>query len=149
MDYYKVIIDDNVVDVGTIFLKWNTSMRHMFMCSANEAQFVMGRDSNTCYRDDWMKMYEGNPSTYLPAKVVMINAREYDEIRALLEDGEDIHEPPEPIPEPEPEPHEEPAPEPDAPMTISEMRQQITEMSAMMEMLTECILEISEVIYDG
>ena len=149
MDYYKVIIDGNVIDVGTVFLKWNNAKHHMYMCSLNEAQFVQGRDGNTAYRDEWLKSYEGIPSPFVPAKVVIIGAREFDELRALLEDGEDIPEKPIPVPEPEPEPDEEPAPEPETPMTIAEMRQYIADMIEQVDMLTECILEMSEVVYDG
>ena len=149
MNYFKVIIDGNVVDVGTVFLKWNNGKHHMYLCGLNEAQFVQGLDGNTAYRDDWLKAYEGKPSPFIQAKVIIIDATEYDELRALLEDGEDIPEPPAPAPEPEPEPDEEPKPEPDNPMTIAEMRQHVADMVEQVEMLTECILEMSEVVYSG
>ena len=47
----------------------------------------------------------------------------------------------------------EPSPQPDdpdediAPMTVPEMRQKIEELQASNDMLTECLLEISEIIY--
>ena len=153
MTYYKVIRNSTVIDVGFVFLKWNETKHKLYLCDVNEAQFVQSRDGDTVYHAEWLKPYPAEAGYYEPVDVVMIDENEYDEIRAFLEDGEEIpYEPDDPTPEPQPEPEPD---EPDDPeeeehkMTISEMRQTLTDMMEQVGLLTECILEMSEVVYFG
>ena len=63
------------------------------------------------------------------AEARIIDAEEYEDLIAVLPDGETVPEPPEPEPEPEPTP--EPEPEPEHRMTVQEMRDKIQELTSM------------------
>ena len=92
-------------------------------------------------------MPDGAPA-YETAKIVVIDETEYDEIRALLDDGEEVPVDPAP-PEPEPVGPDDPVEPDERPMTVAEMREKITEQQGSIDMLIECVLEMSEIIYGG
>ena len=148
MVFYKIIRDESVIDAGFVFLKWNEKRHRMYICDVDEGQFVQSFKGDTIYTAEWLKPAPAEAGTYETVQVVVIDAAEYDELKAYLEDGEDVPVIPVP-PEPEPEPEPEPDDEPEHQMTVAEMRQHIVEQDEQIALLTECILEMSEVIYDG
>lgn len=130
MQYYKIIDQGNVIGVGTMLLKWFASAERFFYCdSLNEAEAVQDVLTEQLYRDDWLHKPPDGATQPRPATVTLIDATEYDELYALLSDGEDI--PVDPEPEPEPPPQPEPEPEPERPMSIQEMRDAIAELTSM------------------
>lgn len=148
--YYKIIKNGHVVDVGSSFLKWNERWGQPYYCGVDDAQFVQGLDGNTLYRASWMREPPTEAAVnYIEADIEFTDPAEYEYTLELLNEGEEVVVP-EPEPEPEPKPELEPEPEePEALMTISQMRQTIENMTATVDMLTDCILEISEILYGG
>lgn len=156
MKYYKIIRDGNAVDAGFNFLRWDTRHHCMMLCEQDKAQFVQSLDGSTVYRVPWLNPPPEDAPTFEEANVVIIGRQEYEDLIAVLQDGEVV---PEPDPDPIPEPPQEPEPEPDQEekpreMTVQEMRQKIKEQQLLIEdqneqlaMLTECLLEMSEVVY--
>lgn len=144
--FFKVIQNDNVVDVGFLFLRWDEKYNRFFICDDSVGQFALSSITEKIYFDMWMKPSSDDATGYESAKVVVIGQLEYDDLYNQLQEGEDI-----PInPEPEPEPDDtEPDPDESTPMTIAEMREFISEIAEQMSLLTECILEMSEVVYFG
>lgn len=150
MDYYKIIKDGEVVGVGTRFLKWFLRSKGYYYCNFDSAECVQDDVGDALYHVSWM--HESPSAAYIVpvAEIEEIDYTEYDELYNQLDDGEAI-----PIPEPEPEPEPTPEPEPDegedkeTPMTIAEMREKISEQEGMISMLTDCILEMSEILYGG
>lgn len=133
MKYYKIIQGGLVIGAGCTFLKWHPAKHRFFYCDADEAERVQDAITERVYHADWLL---GSPPDAGPADeatVEMISAAEYDEIIALLADGETIQEPEEPEIEPVPEP--EPEPEPEKPMTVQEMRSKIIEQQEEIESL--------------
>ena len=99
------------------------------------------------YTTTWTR----DPGLVIPqlseAIVTIIDSTEYDELYEQLKEGDEVPFVPPAPPEPTPEPTPEPVPV-ETPMTIQQMRDKITEQGQMIDMLTECLLEVSEVIYE-
>lgn len=154
MRYYKIIQDGTIVGAGTMFLRWYDKYGSFFYCDMENAECVQDVVTERLYHPDWLNGVPGNVYPQPRADVVIVDATEYDDIVEQLMGGETIPVPePEPEPEPEPDPGEDPEPE-ERPMTVQEMREKIKEQEEMiaaqdeqLQMLTECILEMSEVVY--
>ena len=145
MIYFKVLQNKTVIDAGHSFLTWNERYHDFFYCETDSAQFVQSSRNEKIYRDAWLKPFPSEATGYELAEVVVIDETEYNDVVALLDEGEPVpqeEEPEEIVPEVIPEEEEE------RPMTISEMRQTILNQQEQIQMLTECILELSEVIYE-
>ena len=146
MNYFKIKDNHSITDVGFTFLKWNDKYHEMHGCDIEDAQFAMSSITHVIYRDGWMRPTAAPAEKYQTGTVVMIDAVEYDELYAQLSEGESIDEPEEKIPVPvepvQPEPEEKP-------MTVAEMRETIIEQQEQIDMLTECLLEMSELVYGG
>lgn len=145
MSYYKITQGGNVIGVGSAFLRWHPKRRRFMYCDVDDAERVQDAITERLYHADWLSSSPPDAGAAEEAAVEMIAASEYDELYALLHDGETV-----PItPEPDPEPVPDPSPAPDErPMTIQEMREKIAAQEEQLQMLTECILEMSEVVYE-
>ena len=140
MEYFKVIQNQSVVDVGSFFLHWNAKYHQYFYCDINDAQLVQGMITEKLYHGSWLKSPSDSKTEYEEAEIVMIEASEYDELKATLESGEEIPYS-EPVVDILPEtPEETDQPEEERPMTIQEMRYRI-------QLLTDCLMEMSEIVY--
>lgn len=134
MTYYKIIQNNQVIDAGFVFLKWNERRQSYYIANIDEAQFAQSFDQTRVYRDGWLKPAP-NATGFEDAEIVVIDKTEYEEIRALLDDGEKIE-----LPEPE-EVTETIIEKPDVkpiseqPMSISEMRQKILEQQEQIAIL--------------
>ncbi len=147
MHFYKIIKDDAVIDVGFVFLNWSEKHGCMIACDVSEAQFAQSSDELKAYHDNWLKPVPETYTDYEAAQVVIIEEDEYEELRARLINGETIS--PDDI-EPEiiePEPEEVTPDDEDKPLTIAEMRQIITEQQNKIKLLSDCLLEMSEIVY--
>jgi len=134
MTYFKVIKNDKVIDVGCVFLKWNTKRHKYNVCSVDEGQFLQSLDEQHIYRDTWMKSYPKEASGYSFADISAITESEFDDLRELLSEGEEItiEEAPNEIFEVhEAEEHE------DKPMSIADMRKIIAEQQMQIELLNQ------------
>ena len=143
MSYYKIILQDEIIDVGMNFMYWDTQVNRYIYCDATHGEFIYGEVKGGFYHTYWLN----TPSIqYTEATVLEVTASEYDELYEQLKEGENItnipYAPPS-LPEvvPEPVPVE-------TPMTIQQMRDKIIKQGQMIDMLTECLLEVSEVIYE-
>ena len=128
MTYYKIIINSEVVSVNIVFVRWDDKHRCMMYCDIDDAQFVQKHDGTALYHANWLKSYPARAGQYEEAEVVVINKEEYDELLALIIDGDPIPQP-EPEPTPEPTPGPEPDPEPDIPMSLDEIREIVKRMN--------------------
>ncbi len=144
MTFFKVIKDNQIIDAGSTFLKWNVKWQQLFACDAEDGQFVLSL-KEIVYHDDWMRRCVFEISNVEEARVVCIEQKEYEEIRELLSDNEIIDIPVEEYPiEVEPEPVQ-----PEKQKTVNEMRTLLKEQQQQIDLLTGCILELSELIGTG
>lgn len=144
MMYFKVIQNGTITNVGYVFLHWNEEHQHMFVCGPQEAQFLQSFDESRIYTAEWLTPAPPScTAEYENATIISIPMDEYLGLRETLTAGLTPVEP-----EPAPVPHPEiPEPSPDMPMSVQEMRQTIMDQREQIEMLTNCILEMSEIIY--
>lgn len=137
MTYYKLIRDGVIFDAGEMWLRWQPKNRIMLRCEPSEAQFVMGSDE-TIYRVQWLNPAPSEAGQYEVIEAAIIDRQEYDDLRAVLDDGETVPVPEPVIPEPEPEPEPEPdQPVEDKPMSVQEMRKKITQQEQRIAELTD------------
>lgn len=150
MAYFKIIQNDNVIDVGYVFLKWNKKYSQPYACDVQDAELVMSEVHYKVYHPEWLKKPPEEATGYEEAIVTVINETEYRDLLDQLFTSEE----PVPIPKPEdvtPEEEEDydrDKPEEERPVSVPEMRRIIADQQAQIEMLTDCILEMSEVIYN-
>ena len=146
--FYKLIRDGVIFDAGAMWLRWQTNNRIMLRCEPSEAQFVMGTDE-AIYRVQWLNPAPAEAGQYEVIEAAIIDRQEYEDLRAVLDDGETVPIPDPVVPEPDTEllPDEEPGQEEDHPMTVQQMREKLAEQDATIQLLTECVLEMSEVVY--
>lgn len=139
--FYKLIRDGVIFDAGVMWLRWQPKNRIMLRCEPSEAQFVMGTDE-TIYRVQWLNPAPAEAGQYEVIEAAIIDKQEYEDLRAVLDDGEEVPvvEPVYPEPEPEPEPEPDPEqPEQERPMTVQQMREKIIEQEAQIADLTEAL----------
>ena len=123
MTYYKIIMNNDVIGVGCTFLKWNTARHKLHICNVDQGQFVQSVIDQNIYRAEWMKPAPQEADHFTLAKVEIVNAKEFDELKELLLTGETVHEP-EPVIEEVVQ--ETSAPEEEyKPLTIAQMRELI------------------------
>lgn len=149
MKYYKVIRDGVIVDAGEIWLRWQEKNRILISCAPEDAQFIMSHDGADIWRVQWLNPAPAAAGSYETVEAALIDQQEYLDLRAVLDDGETVPIPDPVVPEPDTEllPDEEPGQEEDHPMTVQQMREKLAEQDATIQLLTECVLEMSEVVY--
>lgn len=148
MNYFKVIKDNSVIDAGQFFLKWQEKNRIFLACPVEEAQFVLSHDGNTVYRVPWLNPAPPEAGEHETIEAAIIDYQEYMDLRAVLDDGETVPVPEPIVPEPAPEPEPEiDIPTQEQPMSVAQMRARIKEQQAEIETLTECLLEMSMIVY--
>lgn len=149
MRYFKIIQDGAIIGCGTNFIAWLPRTRRFAICDMDLAQAAIDVISEQRFHAEWLAAVPAESGVVFPtAELVLIGQAEYDDLYEELIDGEPL---PVPDPEPEPAPAPEPEPEPEssARMTVQEMREKIAEQEDQIAMLTECLLEMSEIIYGG
>lgn len=154
MKYYKVISSGVVIDANYVWLKWQTKHSILLGCEPHEANYIQSSDQEKVWRVQWLNPVPAGAPIFETVEAVEISEEEYLEIRKKLDDGFEVVVPEE-IP-PEEEILEDPAIEvPNVVMTPEEMRRKIVHLEAALaeqaktnEVLTECLLEMSALIYD-
>ena len=129
MNYFKVIENGAAMDAGCMWLQWNARHRCLMACETRLAHYAQSYDGATVYRIGWLNPLPDGAPEYPLVEAAIIDAQEYEDLIAVLPEGETVPEPPEPGPDPEPTP--EPEPEPERPMSIAEMRAAIAELTSM------------------
>jgi hypothetical protein len=139
MTFFKVIQNNKVVSVGTVFLEWNAKKHRMFVSDVDEGQFVQAFDESQVYRDTWMKPIPQGVGPYVLATVIIINEQEYLDLKELLEEKEEIINTP--VVQQVETPVVQQIPEEEKPMTIAEMRELILsqqkQIDALMKKLSD------------
>ena len=146
MKYYKVIANGTVIDANRVWLKWQGKHRILIGCEPHEANYIQSYDQEKVWRVQWLNPVPADAPVFETVDAVEISEEEYLDLRSQLDSG---LTPVEPEPEPEPEYPDpvEPEPEPEVVMTPEEMRRRIVELTEHNQMLEECLLEMSEVVY--
>lgn len=149
MTYYKIIMDGSAVDAGFTFLRWDDRHSRLMGCDAQDAHFIQSGDGHTVYRVGWLNpVPDAAKGLFDTVEAAIINQQEYDDLRAMLDSGETVPEPDggESQPDAQPDDSEE-GPASEKPLSVQQMREKIAEQEATIAMLTECVLEMSEVVY--
>jgi hypothetical protein len=146
MKYYKVIANGTVIDANYIWLRWQRKHNILIGCEPHEANYIQSYDQAQVWRVQWLNPVPADAPIFETIDAVEISEEEYLDLRSQLDSG---LTPVEPEPEPEPEYPDpvEPEPEPEVVMTPEEMRRRIVELTEHNQMLEECLLEMSEVVY--
>lgn len=134
MTYFKITKDENVISVGCVFLKWNTKRHKFNVCDVNEGQFVQTYDEKGIYKASWLKPAPKEAGEYETVKVTVIDEVEYDTVKTLIDEGEEIEEV---VTEPIVELIEQQEPAQEKPLTIAQMRELIAEQQKQIDMLLE------------
>ena len=126
MMYYKIICNGIIIDAcdGLSTVRYQGNNCVWMNCPAQLAQGLVASDGGEIYLLQPMDGIEGRIVTYEE-----IDAETYAELREEIDAGRTV-------PEPEPEP------EPDTPG-----KTRLAALEEAVDMLTECILEMSEIIY--
>ena len=132
MTYCKMVIDNKVVNIGHVFLKWNSDRHKMYICDVDEGQFVQSRDEAHIYHDKWLKIAPAEAGEQEEANIIVITEQEYMDLLELLNSDEEVLN--EIIEQEYPEPELE-QPQEETPMTIAEMREKILEQEKQIELL--------------
>lgn len=131
MTYFKIIENNEAVDAGWMWLRWDTRHNCLMACEPREAHYAQNYKENAVYRFGWLNPLPDGAPMYPAAEAAIIDAEEYNDLIEILDDGETVPEPVEPDPGgDEPEPKPEPEPQPERPMSIAEMRAAIAQMQA-------------------
>lgn len=154
MKYYKVISNGVVIDANYIWLKWQTKHRILLGCEAHEANYIQSSDQAHVWRVQWLNPVPAGAPIFETVEAVEISEEEYLDVRKQLDEGFEVVVPEE-IPEEEiPEDTIIEVPTVEV-MTPEEMRRKIVHLEAALaeqaktnDILTECLLEMSAVIYD-
>jgi len=154
--FYKIIRDNEVVD-ALDYLQYVRVQRvdnSLICCPAQYGQGILGSNGE----DKWYSsgyVAGANVNSYPEVEIIGIEENEYSEIKAVLDEGKAIYEPEETVTEnvtvePEETAQENAVAEPQA-KTINEKIKELSKTTDMLgenfDMLTECILEMSGVIY--
>lgn len=154
MAFYKIIKDDRVIGIGSAFLKWNLKYREFWYCDSEDSpECVQNVLTSDIYHPSWLIEPPASANGYsTEATVIGIESNEYFDLKALLEEGEEV-----PSPEPltpdssDEESHEEESQ--DIPMTLSEMRAKIKEQESRLDenddLMAELLFEITMMKLEG
>ena len=134
MTYFKVIQDKKVVSVGTVFLRWSIKRHKLLICGVDDGEFVQSYDEQHIYHDAWLKLAPNEAGKHEEATVIVIDAQEYEDLLAILTEGETIDYETPVIPEQQ---EETQLPVEEKPMTIAEMREIISRQQEQIEMLIQ------------
>lgn len=155
MIFYKILADGKVLDVNDVFLRWQPKHGVMLVCDPAKAEFICPRDCSGYYHPSWLNkppegaVYDGE-----------IDAEEITEAeyRALLEQLEAGGT----VVNPEPDPggtggedtgigdNETSDSGGQQKPTVADMKQLVdtcADLRKQVQMLTDCVLEMSEEVY--
>lgn len=158
MNFYKVIQNNTVIDVGFMYMKWYERHCCMIYCDISEAQFIQSSDQTKIWRVQWLNPAPKEAGEYEVVDAVEISEEEYNDLYKKLELGEKVTVEPDRSNDAVSEEETEQAPPVplETVMDPAEQRRriialekQLSDQKARNDFLEECILELSEIVYDG
>lgn len=140
--YWLIIAGEQIVDAceRLDWVKWQSANRVWISCAEGAADGIVTSDGGTIYTLDG-KTVDG----YAGCEIRETDEETWREIREELDEGSEVPAP------------DEPEPEPDMPKTrfqileekLAEQAEEITSLKEDKQMLIECVLEMSQVVYGG
>lgn len=155
MIFYKILADGKVLDVNDVFLRWQPKHGVMLVCDPAKAEFICPRDCSGYYHPSWLNkppeaaVYDGE------IDAEEITETEYRVLLKQLEAGETADNP-------EPDPGSTDGEDTGTggdntgdsggqqKPTVADMKQLVDTCAGLqkqVQMLTDCVLEMSEEIY--
>ena len=150
--FFKIIKDQKIIDVAMNgFICIDSKYHNPVYCDPNDAQFIKSAINEAIYYHiNWLNnIPEYSDISYdIPDEIIVIEPDEYEELRGLLIDGQDINVQ---IIENVEDNLEEVQPiiEYQKPENLMELRQIISDQSRQIQLLTDALLELSGVMYDA
>lgn len=93
MEYYKIIQDNHIIDVNNVFFCCASNNVDLLLeCSSSIANFIATTDG-TLYVTDWTRPVVNNTTVVPYIKAVFIDKTEYDELKSLLQNQQNIEIP--------------------------------------------------------
>ena len=133
--YYKIVSDGTIVDAvsGLNYVRWQEKNRLWLSCSEANADGVISYNGEDIYLLEGAEAREG----MIFVTVTEITKEEYIEIREELDAGGEIIDP------------DGKDTEPDTPgkTRLAQLEEQVATLQEVNDMLTECLLEMSEIVY--
>lgn len=148
--FYKIMQGNTVIDAiaGVQYVVFQERNRLNIIGKKAEAFGIMSSDMSTIWHVDGLAEIPAG-SEYQTVAMVEITEEEYDALREQLAAGDVVEDP-----EEEQQPDEGTTEEPEVVMSPTEMRLRINELTTTVEALTaekdmlmECVLEMSAVVY--
>ena len=150
--YYKIVYEGKVVGIATSDDLRRVQAKHniLIISTVDEAQYI--QVDETLYRDSWFKAITSDRYPYLDATITVINFEEYETLKAEFSSGEEIYEKSAEEEATEPIEEQTDISEP-APLTpvvrIAQLEEELASLQETNAMLTDCLLEMSEIVYGG
>lgn len=153
MSYYKIVAAGQVIDVNCVFLRWQANHGMMLVCEEEDAQFITPRDGSAVWHPAWLHpapagaVYDGD------IDAEEIDAEEYAALLLQLDSGGVVENPDKNVDNPSDEenaPTAENGENVQMTPTVADVKTILEEQAALKEqvqMLTECVLEMSEEVY--
>lgn len=131
--FYKIVVDDIVVDATEElnYVLWQEKNRIWLSCDERYAKGIVSTNGESI----WLLPSAPDMDGYSHCEIIEIGEEEYREIRDEIDAGEEVPYTPD---------EGEEVPEPDTPG-----KTRIQQLEENVEMLTECLLEMSEIVYGG
>lgn len=98
MPFYKILTDGKVLDVNSVFLRWQPRHGVMMLCEPHKGEFICPRDNSAYYHPAWLN--EPPPGAVYAGDIecVEIDEAEYKALLEQLDAGKAVEEEP-PAPE--------------------------------------------------
>lgn len=154
MSYYKILAGGKVLDVNSVFLRWQARHGVMLACDAADAQFICPRDGSAVWHPAWLNPAPAGAAYDGDVEAVEIDAEEYAALLAQLDTGSVVENPGENVEDAAGDAagdavEDSGGSSPAAPSAV-DIKALLEEQKALKEqvrMLTECVLEMSEEVY--
>lgn len=154
MKYYKIKDGDTVIDVNHVFLKFQQKHGLLMDCPAEEAQFIQTSDQLHTYHVPWLHKVPAEYGDYETVEAVEITEDEYNALKEQLDTGKSVEDKPDEIEQEEQTPDTPAEEEHEKVLSMAEMHREIAalrasnkELAEHNEMLEECLLELSAIVY--
>lgn len=148
MIFYKILADGKVLDVNDVFLRWQPKHGVMLVCDPAKAEFICPRDCSGYYHPSWLNkppegaVYDGE------VDAEEITEAEYRALLEQLEAGGTVVNP-------EPDPggtggdntSDNGGQQKPAVADIKQLVDTCAGLQKQVQMLTDCLLEMSEEVY--
>ena len=132
--YYKIISEGQIIDASTDlnYVKWQEKNRLFLSCDAESSDGIISSNGADIYL-----LTEKETGEDLPvAEIVEIDEEEYLALKEEIDAGNSVEQPGEQ--EGETNTHK---------TRLKRLEEEVEELRAANEMLTECLLEMSEIVY--